>query len=244
MGQFHPGSAGGANSSTGFGGDSLVNPWDFVLMLEGTLLFVASVARRTIAHASRQAAAPFAVRSSAAGFASASAVEKNRDEQWMPLWERPATLGELTSLIAEGRSQIGTRLAARPIDFGRAIARLGVTRGIAAFERYGYIERNGQANLAVPLGRWRVQAQPHQDLIDEVAGWVEGLRLRTPGPFAETLREVGLSSRLNLSGVLAVGQIVVNIEAGLASPRSRSTTCARFWMVRAARWFTGRFENR
>ena len=176
VGQFHPGSAGGANSSTGFGGDSLVNPWDFVLMLEGTLLFVASVARRTIAHASRQAAAPFAVRSSAAGFASASAADKNRDEQWMPLWERPATLGELTSLIAEGRSQIGTRLAARPIDFGRAIARLGVTRGIAAFERYGYIERNGQANLAVPLGRWRVQAQPHQDLIDEVAGWVEGLR--------------------------------------------------------------------
>ena len=39
IGQYQPGSAGGANSSTGFASGNLINPWDFVLMMEGSLLF-------------------------------------------------------------------------------------------------------------------------------------------------------------------------------------------------------------
>ncbi|HWV57848.1 MAG TPA: type I-U CRISPR-associated protein Csx17 [Longimicrobiales bacterium] len=181
VGQFLPGSAGGANSTVGFAGDAVLNSWDFVLMLEGACLFAASVARRMHATALPQAAAPFAVRSSAVGYGSAAEGEKDRGEQWFPLWDRPATLDELRNLIAEGRSQIGRHSAGRPVDFGRAVARLGVARGITAFQRYGYIERNGQANLAVPLGRWPVRAQPHQDLIDEVAHWVESLRRAASG---------------------------------------------------------------
>ena len=46
VGQYQPGAAGGANSSTGTGGDSLVNAWDYVLMLEGSLLFTARATRR------------------------------------------------------------------------------------------------------------------------------------------------------------------------------------------------------
>src|SRR5690606_37190593 len=49
-------------------------------------------------------------------------------------------------------------------------------RGITAFQRYGYIERNGRTNIAVPLGRWPVRAQPHQDLLDQVADWVDALQ--------------------------------------------------------------------
>lgn len=176
VGQFLPGNAGGANSTVGFAGDSVLNAWDFVFMLEGACLFAASVARRVHATALPQAAAPFAVRSSAVGYGSAADGEKDRGEQWFPLWDRPATLDELRTLIAEGRSQIGRRSAGRPVDFGRAVARLGVARGITAFERYGYIERNGRTNLAVPLGRWPVRAQPHQDLLDQVADWVDALR--------------------------------------------------------------------
>src|SRR5690606_20685345 len=78
-------------------------------------------------------------------------------------------------------SQIGRRAAGRPVDFGRAVARLGVARGITAFERYGYVERNGRSFIAVPLGRWPVRAQPHQDLVDQVADWVESLRRATAG---------------------------------------------------------------
>jgi CRISPR-associated protein Csx17 len=39
VGQFDPGSAGGANSSPTGEAPSVVNPWDFVLTLEGALLF-------------------------------------------------------------------------------------------------------------------------------------------------------------------------------------------------------------
>jgi len=175
-GQFFPIAAGPPNGGIGFRGDVQMNPWDLMLCLEGTCLFAASVTRRTHATALPHAAAPFAVRSSAVGYGSAADGEKDRGEQWFPLWERPATLQELRSLIAEGRSKIGRRSAGRPVDFGRAVARLGVARGITAFQRYGYIERNGRTNIAVPLGRWPVRAQPHQDLLDQVADWVDALQ--------------------------------------------------------------------
>src|SRR5690625_3247116 len=114
-----------------------MNPWDLILCLEGTPLFAASAVRRLHATGLPHAAAPFAVRSSAVGYGSSVDGEKNRGEQWFPLWESPATLTELGGLIAEGRSQIGRRSAGRPIDFGRAVARLDFARGITAFHRYG-----------------------------------------------------------------------------------------------------------
>ncbi|MBK8230645.1 MAG: type I-U CRISPR-associated protein Csx17 [Candidatus Eisenbacteria bacterium] len=94
----------------------------------------------------------------------------------MPLWSAPTTYPEIAALFSEGRAQLAGRPATRPLDFARALARLGVARGIDSFERYAYIERNGQANLAVPLGRWIVQPRPHQDLLDVVAPWVDNLR--------------------------------------------------------------------
>lgn len=183
VGQFLPGGAGGANSSVGFGGGALVNPWDFVLMLEGAVAFASGVARRMTAESLPQAAAPFAVYSSPTGFASGVDGEKSRGEQWMPLWERPMSYREFVALLAEGRCQLRDRPAQRPLDMARAIARLGVARGIAAFERYGYIERNGQSNLATPLGRWRVPESPppFQELLDEIEGWVDRLRRKGGG---------------------------------------------------------------
>jgi CRISPR-associated protein Csx17 len=46
IGQFSPIAAGGANSTTGTDGDSRVNPWDFILMLEGALVFMPGITRR------------------------------------------------------------------------------------------------------------------------------------------------------------------------------------------------------
>lgn len=185
IGQFLPGGAGGANQGQGFDADSLINPWDFVLMLEGAIVFRASLVRRADSQALAQASAPFALRGSAVGYGSAAdADESARGEQWMPLWSAPATFPEVAQLFAEGRSKLGERTAQRPLEFARAIARLGVARGIDAFERFGYIERNGQSNLAVPLGRWRVQPRAHQDLLDDVAPWVDALRRETRKPHA------------------------------------------------------------
>lgn len=185
IGQFFPGAAGGANSTVGYGGGALVNSWDFVLMLEGAIVLASALTRRVTTESLPQASAPFAVYASAAGYASAADGEKNRGEQWMPLWDRAATYRELANFVSEGRCQIHessggrqSKSAQRPLDVARAIGRLGVARGVNAFQRFGYIERNGQANLATPLGRWNVPAQPvpNLELIDEIKPWFDQLQ--------------------------------------------------------------------
>ena len=157
VGQYLPGLAGGANNANGPNADSLLNPMDFILMMEGAVLFTAHCTRRLVSSDRARAAAPFALSAQGAGYASAAdSDESARGEQWMPLWSLPSSLAELKRLLAEGRAQIGARSASEPLDLARAVGRLGIARGIATFQRFGYIERNGQSNLAVPLGRFRV----------------------------------------------------------------------------------------
>ncbi|HOX50170.1 MAG TPA: type I-U CRISPR-associated protein Csx17, partial [Fibrobacteria bacterium] len=185
IGQYLPGSAGGANSTTGADGDSLVNPWDFVLMLEGTVLFSSAATKRMNPSAGVQTSAPFSLPSHATGTTTSIADEYHkygssqqspgRGEQWMPLWDRFLGCRELQSLLSEGRAQIGRVPAARPVDMARAISRLGVSRGITSFQRFGYLERNGQANFAIPLDRLDVRERPRARLIDEIAPWLDRL---------------------------------------------------------------------
>lgn len=193
-GQFLPGLAGGANSSNGAEGDSLVNGWDFLFMLEGAILFSARSTRRLDPTAASQASAPFSVRAHSVGHGTPGG-EKDRGEQWMPLWERPAGLADLQSLLAEGRLQLGRRLAHRPIDVARALSRLGAARGVHQFVRFGYLERNGQSNFAVPLGRFEVRTRPRARLIDDLAPWLERLRraVRDAPPARLVLAERALS---------------------------------------------------
>jgi len=179
IGQFLPGSAGGANSTNAPDGDANSNPWDFILMLEGAMLFAAHATRRLGLTQASRAAAPFAVGSQGAGYSSAADTDEGaRGEQWMPLWMQPMKLAELKHLFGEGRAQLGSRMVKEPLDMARAVSRLGITRGIVAFQRYGYIERNGQANLAVPLGRFRVSENsiPLLACLDDLDTWLPRLR--------------------------------------------------------------------
>lgn len=94
----------------------------------------------------------------------------------MPIWTRPASLAEVRALFGEGRMQLGRKAARGTLDAARAIAGLGVARGVTAFERFGYFERNGQANLAVPLGRFEVKPRPEVRLLDEIEDWTRDLQ--------------------------------------------------------------------
>ncbi len=188
VGQFIPGGAGGANSVNGFGSqnDTLLNPWDFVLMLEGAICFTSHVSRQTRLASSR-AASPFCVNACGAAYASSSADDESaRGEQWMPLWSQPLSYRELRQLLAEGRAQLGAKTASEPLDLARAVRRLGTVRGIKGFQRYGYIERNGQSNLAVPLGRFDVSDRPSEQLacIDDLDLWLHRLRREARGQSA------------------------------------------------------------
>lgn len=193
VGQFLPGSAGGANGTTGPEAGSRVNPWDFVLMLEGAVAFRGKVTRK-LADRDMRAAIPFAVAAQPIGHATRGKEKQTRGEQWLPLWVLPASWPDLTALFGEGRAQLGRSPARRPLDFARAIARLGVARGLTGFVRYGYLERNGQSNLAVPLGRLEVAAHPRARLIDEIAGWVARLQREADEASARFSVCVGLLS--------------------------------------------------
>lgn len=179
VGQYLPGTAGGANNSNGPNGDSMVNPLDFVLMLEGTLAFSSHATCRFGSLDASRAASPFTVSACGAAYASASINDESaRGEQWMPLWSQPSTFTEIQHLLGEGRAQLGTKTVHDPLDLARAISRLGTTRGISAFQRYSYIERNGQSNLAVPLGRFNVARQPSEQVacLDDLDFWLRRLR--------------------------------------------------------------------
>lgn len=196
IGQFAPSHAGGANASAGFERGSLVNPWDYILMLEGAVLFAAAATRKLESTAPGTLAFPFTVRASASGYGSSAMSDETdtRDELWLPLWPHPATLAELRALFSEGRAkvqvsrpdQITSRPAATGIDFARAVTNLGVDRGLTGFVRYGFHVRNGLSYLATPLGRWRVPERPseHVDLLAPLDRWLTDLRRRATGKTA------------------------------------------------------------
>lgn len=185
IGQFSPGAAGGPNASTGFGGDSLVNPWDFVLMLEGALLFAAAITRRLEGSDPAALSYPFTMRPAAAGTGSIHASDQGpaRAEMWVPLWARPAGIGELAALLTEGRATLGRRPVRDGLDFARALASFGVDRGLDGFHRYAFLMRSGKAYLATPLGRLSARRHPEVDLVRDLDA----------GRFLERLR--GLARR-------------------------------------------------
>jgi CRISPR-associated protein Csx17 len=135
---------------------------------------------------------PFALAAQGVGHATRGKEKDARGEQWMPLWERPASFQDVSALFGEGRAQLGRSSARRPLDFARAIARLGVARGLTGFVRYGYLERNGQSNLAVPLGRIEVAAHPKARLIDDIGGWLDRLQREAEDAPARFATAVGV----------------------------------------------------
>jgi len=245
IGQFLPAGAGGANASPGFDRDSFINPWNYVLMLEGALLFAAAVTRKLESLAPGSLAFPFTVRASASGYASSadSDEQETRDELWLPLWRAPASLAELRALFSEGRAKVRrsegghvtSRAAASGVDFARAVTGLGVDRGLHSFVRFGFHVRNGLSYLATPLGRWRVpeHAGEHVELLTPLDRWLGRFRRAATGAHApashgRALRRLeGAILRLCETGTSAAVQAVLvalgDAEAILARSRGDAT---------------------
>ena len=180
IGQFAPGAAGGPNASTGYEADSNVNPWDFVLALEGAIMFAGAATRRH--QAELGASFPFTVRPTGAGWGgvSDSDEENARAEFWAPLWDQPAGHRELEGLLKEGRAVLNRKTARDGLDFARAAASLGTSRGVSGFARYGFVMRSGRAYLAAPLGTLSVGSRTAEavELISDLdaGGWLSRIR--------------------------------------------------------------------
>ena len=176
IGQFHPLAAGGVNAHPGFQADSRVNAWDFVLMIEGLVLFRAGSTRRYEHTAPGELSYPFTVRASAVGYGSASEADKARAELWVPVWTTPVGLKGLQSLFSEGRAKVQKRTAQTGVDFARGLSNLALQRGIHAFVRYSFLERNGLSYFAIPLGQFEPCRQPQVDLLADIDPWLMSLR--------------------------------------------------------------------
>ena len=174
---FNPGVY--SSTATGPTGDksyTVSNPWDFVLCIEGTSLFGGSVRRR----GNRKFAAfPFAMSSSWAGYDTACEAEnQDKGEIWLPVWDRPATYGEIKHVYAEGRVQSGKAEPTTGVGFAVALANLGAMRGISSFQRFGILKRKGDAHHVVHLGNLSVGDQEGGALqdIDRWLDWVRHVR--------------------------------------------------------------------
>jgi CRISPR-associated protein Csx17 len=180
IGQFSPGQAGGPNATTGFKAEAVINPWDFVLMIEGALLFAAAAVRRHEDDPYGALSYPFTVTAVGAGFGGLGEGDKAnaRGELWMPLWSQYASYPEVRALLSEGRVVLGRKPARNALDFIRAIHHLGGYRGIRSFQRYAFLKRNGDAHLATPLTRVEVTDKPRTNLLDELDQnhWLEEFR--------------------------------------------------------------------
>ncbi len=183
-GHFSPTAARGVNATQGFEGAVATNPWDYLLALEGTVLWASSVVRRQGQSGLRMASFPFTVNVSSVGSGSlttadgAKPKQAKRDiaEMWLPVWMRQTSLHELTALLSEGRASIGQRLAVNGLDMARAAAGLGVDRGIAEFRRTVFLMRNGQSFLALPVSTVRVRELESVDLLRQLDSWLDGFR--------------------------------------------------------------------
>jgi CRISPR-associated protein Csx17 len=239
VGQFFPWAAGGPNATSGFDAPSAVNPWDYILMLEGAVLFAAASVKRLERGEAGQLAYPFCVRQTGVGYASASFADEAgaRAEMWLPLWARPTTLSEIRTVFSEGRAEVRGRPARSGVDFARAVVSLGVDRGLSAFQRYGFQVRNGLAYFATPLDRVAVQRNARVDLLTEVDVWFGNLR-RAAGPSAKPPAPASVSRAMNRLEAQILGLCQQNDAARLQSVLIALGRCERT-LACSQRWAKG-----
>ncbi len=178
IGQFRPGQ-GGRNATTGFEGKNPLNPWDVVLAMEGTIAFAGALTRSWAAAGGSRASFPFTFEpiGAAAGNFSPEDPLRPRGEIWAPLWKKPAAFIEIMAIFSEGRLTLGDRTARTGLDAARAVAQIGLARGISSFERYSLIQPDSNRIMpyqATPLGRIATPAHPRRDLIVdlEAGNWL------------------------------------------------------------------------
>ncbi len=162
-----------------------VNPWDFILLLEGAAVWSIAATRRSFV-TSERGSFPFYCRSSFGGSMIIGPKEVEGAEQsiamgelWCPTWNRPSTLAEIQRIFGEGRIQIGDKICSRSLDFALAMRGLGTDRGIHAFHRYSLLKRSGSGRqttlIAVANGCFVPDRRSGLSLVKELREFAESV---------------------------------------------------------------------
>ena len=169
---------GGANQTAGFEAKAGSNPWDFILMLEGSILFAGAIGRKLDEQRDPTARFPFLFQASPVGLGSSYVGEAGGRELWLPLWSNPTTLAEIQSLLAEGRVEKHGRVAKRGTDAFVAAAQLGFDRGIESFQRTGLFKgRIGGENYFTAIDQGRITPRRNRkvDVLRDADDWLDKL---------------------------------------------------------------------
>lgn len=195
---YDSGAVGGPNATQGMERKSLTNPWNIILALEGSLAFAGSISKRLGANCPSEAVFPFQVDAIATETDGLADKERAGSEVWLPLWDRPAQVKDVLTVLREGRAQCGERIARSGVDMVRAATTLGVDRGIDVFYRYAIVKgRVGgeNYNTAVSLGRFEVRERRETDLLRQIDPWLDCFRRavggkNVPPRFGSALRRI------------------------------------------------------
>ncbi|MDZ4389517.1 MAG: type I-U CRISPR-associated protein Csx17 [Gemmatimonadales bacterium] len=124
-----------------------LSPWAMALACEGLLFFAGGASRRLGSRSRAVGAFPFVTQS----VAPETAGEAGRilGEIWAPLWTRPMSLAETSTLFSRGRAELRGRGALTPAAFATAIRKRGVDGGVSEFRRFT-LGRTTSANTFEP----------------------------------------------------------------------------------------------
>jgi CRISPR-associated protein Csx17 len=170
---------GGVNQSSGFEGTTASNPWDFILMIEGSVLFAGAIAKKLDSSHEPSARFPFLFAASASGVGSSYLGESSGRELWLPVWSRACRLSELQMMFAEGRIERFGKPARTGVEAFMGAAQLGFDRGITEFQRVGFYKgRVGGDNYFTAIDRGRIKPSRNLsvDLLQSCHGWIDQFR--------------------------------------------------------------------
>jgi CRISPR-associated protein Csx17 len=123
------------NSGLDWYREGSLSPWSFLLAMEGALFVRGGSGRRLGAVSRPYAVFPF-ISQPLSPSANEDVGQKTAGEFWAPLWEQPATLGEVRALFLRGLARLGGRAATAPHEFAVAALAAGADAGVTHFVRF------------------------------------------------------------------------------------------------------------
>lgn len=149
------------NSGQSAAREGAISPWAMVLACEGLAFLAGGASRRLGARSARAVGAfPFITQPIAAS--AENEADRLRGEIWTPLWSRPMSLAEASTLFSRGRAELHGRGALTPAAFATAIRGRGVDAGVSEFRRYT-LGRTTSSNTFEPRLEARFPVQSESD---------------------------------------------------------------------------------